>query len=184
MNAIETLSNEHGLIRQYLDNLEQAAKKIEEGQYPAREFFDSAVEFARTFSDKYHHFKEEHIVFMRLAQKHGGEFDPQIEALRHEHERGRSLVSGIAASLDGYAAGDARKVSELLENIGAYVALLRHHIHVEDHIFYPKAHEEMSPAELEAFEDEFRKVRERLGDTTFEESHKQVIDMGSMLVHM
>jgi hemerythrin-like domain-containing protein len=184
MNAIDTLSNEHGLIRQCLDNLEQAARKIEDGQYPPREFFDSAVSFAKTFSDKYHHFKEEHVVFVRLAQKSGGELDAQIDTLRHEHERGRTLVSGMAASLDGYAKGDARKISELLENIGAYVALLRHHIHVEDHILFPKAHEEMTADELEAFEQEFKNVRDRLGETTFEESHKQVIDMGSILVHM
>ena len=102
----------------------------------------------------------------------------------HEHERGRTLVSGIAASLDGYAAGDARKISELLENIGAYVALLRHHIHVEDHIFFPKANHEMTSDELEAFEQEFSNARARVGENTFEESHKQVIDMGSLLVHM
>ena len=82
MNAIETLTNEHGLIRQFLDNLEQAAKKIEEGQYPPRDFFDNAVQFARTFADKYHHFKEEHVVFVRLAQKNKGDLDARIEALR------------------------------------------------------------------------------------------------------
>jgi len=42
----------------------------------------------------------------------------------------------------------------------------------------------MTADELEAFEQEFKNVRERLGETTFEESHKQVTDMCSILVHM
>jgi hemerythrin-like domain-containing protein len=184
MNAIDTLSNEHGLIRHYLDTLEMAAKMIEDGQKPPREFFDNAVTFARVFADKYHHFKEELVVFVRLAQKSGGALDAQIDTLRLEHDRGRELISGMNASLDGYAEGDARKTATLVENITAYVALLRHHIHVEDHICFPKAHEVMTAEELEAFEDEFKNARARFGDDTFEVSHKQVIDMGSMLAHL
>jgi hemerythrin-like domain-containing protein len=184
MNAIDTLSNEHGLIRHYLGTLEQAAKKIEAGQNPPREFFDNAIKFARLFSDKYHHFKEELVVFVRLAQKSNGELDGQIDTLRHEHDRGRELVSGMAASLDGYAKGDARKTATLVENITAYVQLLRHHIHVEDHVCFPKAHEIMTEEELEAFEQEFTNARDRFGKDTFEVSHKQVIDMDSMLTHL
>ena len=52
MKPLETLTNEHGLIRQFLDNLALAAEKIEDGLYPPREFFDKGVEFARVFADK------------------------------------------------------------------------------------------------------------------------------------
>ena len=89
MDPIETLSNEHGLIRQFLDVLSIAAEKIEEGQHPSEAFFEKAVEFARAFADHYHHFKEEHVLFVQLAQKKQGEVDAQLEALRYEHERGR-----------------------------------------------------------------------------------------------
>lgn len=184
MNAIETLSNEHGLIRQYLDNLELAARKIEDGQRPPREFFDRAVEFARTFVDKFHHFKEEHVMFMRLAAKHDGQLDGQLDTLRYEHERGRSLVSGMAQAISGYAEGDARKTGALLENAAAYVALLRHHIHVEDHVFYPLSAKTMTAEDMGALENEFGKARERHGERAFEENHKLVIDMGSMLIHL
>jgi hypothetical protein len=40
MDPIETLSNEHGLIRQFLDVLSIAAKKIENGQRPSTAFFE------------------------------------------------------------------------------------------------------------------------------------------------
>ncbi len=47
MDAIELLVNEHGLIRQYLDNLSVAAEKLESGERPSAEFFKKAMDFAK-----------------------------------------------------------------------------------------------------------------------------------------
>jgi hemerythrin-like domain-containing protein len=184
MDPIETLSNEHGLIRQYLDVLAIAAEKIEEGQYPSEAFFEKAVEFSRTFADHFHHFKEEHVLFVQLAQKKKGEVDAQLEALRYEHERGRSLVTGIEAAVPGYAANDPIKTGELLENMAAYASLLRHHIHVEDHVFYPMARKTLTEQEFEVLAQEFEKQNEKHGSDTFERCHKMVVDMGSIVTHL
>ena len=184
MDPVATLSNEHGLIRQYLDNLTMAADRIENGQRPSEAFFLKAVDFARSFADGYHHFKEEHVMFVRLAEKHKGELDAQLETLRMQHERSRSLISGISNSLDGYVAGDPMKTSDLLENVAAYCALLRHHIHIEDHVFYPKAKKVLSPDEMEMLSKEFEKQKEKSGGDMFERCHKIVVDMGSMLSHL
>ena len=108
----------------------------------------------------------------------------QIETLRYQHESGRSLVTGISKALDGYAAGDEMKIAELLENMAAYRTLLRRHIHIEDHIFYPMAQRELTAEEMASLEEEFQKERDRHGADTFEVCHKQVVDMGSMLVHL
>jgi len=184
MDPIETLSNEHGLIRQFLDVLSMAAEKIETGQRPSEAFFEKGVEFARTFADHYHHFKEEHVLFVQLAQKKQGEVDAQLEALRYEHERGRLLVTGIEAALPGYANQDPIKTGELLENIAAYASLLRHHIHVEDHVFYPMARKTLTELEFEALGQEFDKQQEKHGRDTFEKCHKMVVDMGSIVTHL
>jgi len=184
MKPLETLRNEHGLIRQFLDNLTLAVEKLQNEEPPPREFFDLAVEFAREFADRFHHFKEEHVMFVRLAQKKSGAIDGQIEALRHQHERGRNCVAAIADALDGYAAGKPAQVSQVLENVAAYAALLRNHIHKEDHIFYPMAQEVLSAEEESQLEAEFAKAREKVGEDTFERCHKLVVDMGSMLTHL
>ena len=184
MDPLETLTNEHGLIRQYLDNLTLAAGHIEDGRRPPSTFFENAVEFSRTFADKFHHFKEEHILFVRLAQKRQGEIDAQLEALRHQHERGRELVTGIANALEGYAADDPNATVALLEHIGAYTSLLRHHIHTEDHVFFPMARSTLDAAEMRELETEYLKIQAKHGGNTFERSHKLVVDMGSALTHI
>ena len=184
MDPIETLSNEHGLIRHFLDNLKLALEKIENGQHPSGAFFEKAFEFARVFTDEYHHFKEEYVLFVQMAQKKKGEVDAQLDALRYEHDRGRNLVASMEKALPGYAAKDSIKTGELLEHLGAYTSLLRHHIHVEDHVFYPMAKGTLSDAEFAAIADEFEKQHDKHGPDTFERCHKMVVDMGSILTHV
>lgn len=184
MHPLETLSNEHGLIRQFLDVMSMAAEKIENGQRPSQAFFEKGVEFARTFADHYHHFKEEHVLFVQLAMKKQGEVDAQLETLRYEHERGRSLITGIETAVPGYAEGDPIKTGELLENVAAYGSLLRHHIHVEDHVFYPMARKTLTEQEFETINEEFDKQHEKHGRDTFEKCHKTVVDMGSIVTHL
>jgi hemerythrin-like domain-containing protein len=84
----------------------------------------------------------------------------------------------------GYAAQDPIKTGELLENISAYTSLLRHHIHVEDHVFYPMARKMLSAEEFKALGMEFEKQSEKHGHDTFERCHKMVMDMGSMVTHL
>ena len=184
MDPMETLTNEHGLIRQYIDNLSVAADKIENGQRPSGAFFEKALDFAHSFADSYHHFKEEHVLFVQLAQKQQGEIDAQLDALRYQHERGRELVTAMSNSLEGYVARDPMKTADLLENMAAYAALLRHHIHIEDHVFYPLAKKTLSEDELASIGNEFEKQRDKHGSNAFEHSHKQVVDMGSILTHL
>jgi len=184
MKPLETLKNEHGLIRQFLDLLEGALKKMKEGQNPPREFFDKAVHFARKFADEYHHIKEEHIMFVRLAQKHGGEYDGQIESLRHQHETGRDHIAEIGAALDGYEEGSPLKKDTIMLAISDYVPMLRDHIHTEDHVFFPMAYEHLSEEDQDQLQVEFERARQKAGDETFEFFHKMVVDMGSILTHM
>jgi len=184
MRPMEVLRNEHGLIRQYLDNLALAVGMLEDGERPPREFFDKAVQFARAFPDGVHHFKEELVLFVRLAQKHGGEIDGQIDALRQQHERARNHISAIDLALDGYDAGQPIPTSDLIENVAAYIALLRNHIHIEDHVFFPMAQEKLTAEEEEQLQVEFEKARKKAGEDAFEQNHKLVVEMGSMMTHL
>ena len=183
MDPLETLSNEHGLIRQFLDNLSMASDHIENGRRPSAAFFEKAFDFASNFTDGFHHFKEEHVLFVRLAEKRKGEVDAQLEVLQHQHNRGRSLVGGMKGALDGYVAHDPGQTAALLENMSAFASLLRHHIHTEDHVFFPMVAKELTKEEHEQLQVEFDRAREKAGQDAFEESHKLVVDMGSMLTH-
>ena len=105
MDAIKILVNEHALIRQFLDNLSMAAEKLEADERPSKEFFEKALEFARNFTDRFHHFKEEYTMFAQLSQKKGSDdLASQIDALRYQHERGRNFINEISNSRCPYPA--------------------------------------------------------------------------------
>ena len=184
MKPLEILANEHGVMRQFLDNLDLAVEKLKKDERPPKEFFENAVQFAKTFANELHHFKEEQVMFVRLAQKQNGTMDGQIESLRQQHDRGRNYISEISNALDGYGEGHPAQVSQVLNNTVAYTSMLRDHIQHEDHVFFPMVLKELSEEEGQQLQVEFEKARQKAGEDSFEKGHKLVVDMGSMLAHM
>jgi hemerythrin-like domain-containing protein len=183
MDAIEILVNEHVLIKKFLDNLSIASVKLQTGERPPKEFFEKAVEFARNYADKFHHIKEEYSMFARLSQKKGDdELAGQIDALRYQHERGRSFIKEISNSLDGYSGGNDISATTILENMAAYVSLLSHHIHREDYIFFPMVKKELSENELRSLLELFEKEDQKAGGKSFENGHKKLVrEMAKLL---
>jgi hemerythrin-like domain-containing protein len=181
MDPIEILSNEHGLIRRFVDLLTKAVARLEVENPPPRAFFDNSIEFVRGFSDGFHHKKEELVMFVQLARKKNGAIDGQIEALRYQHDQGRGFVAAIDGALDDYEQGDPGAQSIVRENAASFASLLRHHIHIEDHIFFPMSREAMTPEELDDLGEKFAKVQEVHGADTFQRYHKIVVDLDEML---
>ena len=181
MEALEILLKEHGLIWRFLDILRLGVEKLEEGERPPVEFFENAIEFARKFSDKYHHFKEEYLLFNLLARKENGRMDAQIDSLRYLHERGRTLIQGLAQSLEGYSQGREAQTIAILENMAAYISLLRQHIHKEDHIFFLMAAKEISEKEDAELVEAFIREEEKMGGNALANSSKLLEEMDELL---
>ncbi len=184
MDPIDTLASEHGLIRQYLDNLTLAVEHLGAGRRPPRAFFERAVEFARSFADSFHHSKEEEVLFVKLAAKRSGELDDRLAALRSEHESSRALVAAIEDALDGYQARVAGAEAGLQNATSDYISLLRHHLWVEDHQVMPVARRSLTRSELFEVEIAFVKARAQHWDNAFERSHRLVVEMGGLLAEL
>jgi hemerythrin-like domain-containing protein len=176
MKATQILSREHALILQALESLSRAQKKIEKNQQPPKGFFEKALIFAREFTDEFHHFKEEYLMFGLLALKKGSALDGPIGSLRYQHERCRACIHEISNSLDGYADGDDIATTRLLENLAAYVSLLRRHIYLEDHTFFKMAEQEISKQEDDLLLIQFKKEDQKMGDQTFYEQNRKLLD--------
>ena len=181
LKAIDILVQEHILIREFLDNLTLAVEKLEEEERLPREFFEKSVEFARQFADRFHHFKEEYVMFGLLAQKKNGALDAKCDSLRFQHERGRDHIVEIANSIEGYSKGEDIPTIILLENMAAYISLLRKHIHTEDFVLFPMIHEEVSEIENQALLEEFKREDEKFGDNFLEDNRQLIHQLGSML---
>ena len=176
MKATEILTREHELILQALNSLFLAQKKIEENQQLPKEFFEKALVFLREFADKFHHFKEEYLMFGLLALKKDGTFDGPIGSLRFQHERCRNCIDVISNSLDGYAEKDDIAITRLLESLAGYISLLRRHIYEEDHIFFKMAEKELSKEEDDILSVQFKKEDQKMGGQSFYAQHCKLLE--------
>ena len=156
MNITQALVNEHVIILKGLSLLTIARDKIERNEHPLKEFFEKAVPFFRNYADKYHHYKEEFLMFGFLAQKKEGQLDHEIGSLRHQHEVGRECISRIEKSINGYAMGNEIATTSLLQNLASFISILSRHIYREDNLFFPMVEQELSSHEKATLLEQFK----------------------------
>lgn len=133
------LVNEHKLILRMIALLERNAERTAAGSYNNWQFYRDGVDFIRNFADRFHHAKEEDVLFEALVKNGMPRENSPIAAMLMEHEQGRAYVKAMeAAALDALA-GKTADLSALSSNALAYAGLLREHIAKEDGVLYPLA---------------------------------------------
>jgi len=181
MDAIEILVKEHDLILRGLDLLTTAAEKIVRNQNPPKEFFEKAGSFTLNFTNKYHHYKEEIVMFGLLAQKHEGEIDAEIERLRDQHAVLHGYMTEITQSLDAYSENTESEVRRLHRNLSEYIETLRRHVHAENKIFYPLVAKTLTSDEMAGLMEEFEKYAAKAEPDVMKINENLIDEMGELL---
>ncbi len=174
MQAIDILLDEHVVILTHLDTLSRAATKIVRDEGPPKEFFRDALDVSREFADRFHHYKEEHVMFGLLAQKHEGQLDGEVDRHRDQHEACRNLTQQIAEALEGYSQSLDSSARTVHRNISEYVRILRSHIRSENEILFPMAVEALTEADGVALLEEFRRYEAKAGDADLDHYRQRV----------
>jgi len=158
------LMKEHENILKVIENLENECNNIETGKEINKKFFEKAIDFIRNYADKFHHAKEEDILFKEFdkSAEEGCTHCNPTKQMLSEHDEGRRFVKGIE---QGVKENNKNKV---IENARGYCMLLREHIYKEDNILYPMADETLSEkvkndmfSKFEKIEKERRKDKEK-----------------------
>jgi hemerythrin-like domain-containing protein len=181
VDPIQILVDEHKLILRGLDLLTTAAEKIVRNQNPPKEFFEKAMRFTTDFTNKFHHYKEEIVMFGLLAQKHQGEIDAELERLRGQHDALRDYVNTMSESLDAYGKNVDSEVRRLHRSLSEYIDVLRRHIHAENRIFYPLVAKALTKDEMQWLQGEFDKYAAKEGPDAMR-MYEGVIDEMDALV--
>lgn len=154
--TLTMLSYDHGILRQVLDVLSDLAAENAFDRF--RPEMEEVSEFLFNFMDKYHHGREEMIVFP-ISSEGGSELPETIEELIQEHRRALELAESIASALH------ARDNRSLRENCLELVAHMREHIKEEEDVVFPKL--EMLLAgdkDYDAFERSQSYVKDNFGE--------------------
>lgn len=133
------LVNEHKLILRMIALLERNAARTADGSYSNWQFYLDGVDFIRNYADRFHHAKEEDVLFEAMIKNGMPRENSPIAAMLMEHDQGRAHVRAMEAAATDALAGKSADLASLGEHARAYVELLREHIAKEDGILYPLA---------------------------------------------
>ena len=146
MTPTEILIDEHHLIVAVLDCLEEAAGRLDSGETVSPEFFLDAAEFVAGFADKYHHGKEEDILFVALTARDMPRDSGPVAVMLYEHDEGRKYTAAFRSAAEQMKTGDEGAAADVVRNVFDYVNLLRQHIMKENNVLFPMA-EQIIPAD-------------------------------------
>lgn len=143
----QRLKDEHRLILRMLALLERNARRTEEGTFKNYQFYLDGVDFIRNYADRFHHAKEEDILFEALVTNGMPRANSPVAAMLMEHDLGRAFVKGMEEAATRALNGEAGQEEAIVANARGYLELLRDHIAKEDDILYPLA-ERVLPEEM------------------------------------
>jgi hemerythrin-like domain-containing protein len=91
-----------------------------------RDLIEHSAFFIQNYADKYHHAKEEDILF-----KYTDESQDIIKVMYEDHQTGRNFLKQVLSGLD------AGRRDDVIKGLESYRELLTQHIKKEDEILYP-----------------------------------------------
>ncbi len=154
---MKKLVDEHVLIKRLVFLIPAVINNIDVDSEEERQLVLDVVDFIRSYADKYHHAKEEEILFKY--------FDENLDILKviHEdHENARDHVKTVLEAVNN------RDKNTVVNHLNAYKELLTEHIKKEDEILYPWMDRNLSIREVGELFSKFADV-----DRQFENAPKK-----------
>ncbi|MBT4805292.1 cation-binding protein [Candidatus Woesearchaeota archaeon] len=156
MIPTEILSAEHQNILKAINLLLKECQEIESGKELNKIFFNNAIYFIQHYADKFHHAKEEDILFKELGKDTVEMHCNPSTQMLYEHDLGRGFVKEM---IDGLKNNDKEQI---IQNARSYGQLLQEHISKEDNILYPMANEALNLNIQTSMSEEFERVEEEM----------------------
>ena len=148
----DMLLKEHENILKFIDFLLEKCEVMEKKKEIDRDFFERAIDFIRNYADKFHHAKEEDLLFKELCKDTVEMRCNPVEQMLYEHDLGRNFVKGIEGGLK------KKDIIKIIKNSKRYADLLKEHIYKEDNILYPMAEQSLSKTTKTKMLKEFERI--------------------------
>lgn len=155
--ALEVLYNEHEIIKSVINYREKltALAKSNAGKY--KEIIIELIDFFRNYADKFHHYKEEKLLFPLMCEKNDMLENSIVAEMLENHQDFRKLVKSIESAVES---GNYEESNKLLNH---YTEMLLDHIAVEDDELFQMAETLFDEGELEKLYYDFQDIDMELG---------------------
>ena len=174
-NVTAVMVEEHKLILRMIDMVEKNTRLAEAGRFTDWNFYIDAVDFIRNFADRFHHSKEEDILFKSLVENGMPAENSPVAAMLMAHDQGRAFVRNMESAARKALAGEPDQVPILADNAYGYINLLRDHIDKENTILYPLAERVLPEAMRPAMAEGYARAEEKAPGV--EDRYRQMVEM-------
>ncbi len=149
---LKALVEEHVLIKRWAEIIPAVLAGTDVNEAEDRQLLLDGVDFIRSYADRFHHAKEEDILF-----KYFDETQAIIQAMLADHETARDHVRQVVEAVD------RRDAEQVAEHLSAYGELLSGHIKREDEILYPWMDRELTTTQVGELFSKFAAVDREAG---------------------
>ena len=163
---LRRLVDEHVLIKRWLALIPRFVENLDVESEEGRGTILTAVDFIRSYADKYHHAKEEEILF-----KYFDEDSDILRTMRQEHEKARSHVRAVLEALE------RRDKGAIAEHLNAYGELLAAHILKEDEILYRWMDRNLSVTQVGELFSRFAEVEDKVDKDVMDRCREFVVKL-------
>lgn len=176
MKATDILMQEHRVIEQLLDCLEENACRLDDGKDIPAEFFIAAADFVAGFADGSHHRKEEDILFPAMTERDMPADSGPVAVMLHEHEEGRRFTAGFRAAAEQMRDGDTVAAMDVVRNVLDYVNLLREHIMKENNVLFPMAEQLLGADKMQVVTEAFEVIAAEDSDSGNSAKYQRLLE--------
>jgi len=146
---MKKLVDEHTLIKRLIALIPKQIERIDLESSECRQQILAIIDFIRYYADRYHHAKEEDILFKY--------FDETLDIIQVMHENHTSARDHVKAIVQGVENRDEASVKD---HLAAYRELLTEHIKREDEILYTWMDRNLSTSQVGELYSKFTQVDE------------------------
>ena len=147
MDPRDALREEHGATMKMLAALQRCIAKVADFKEGETKDLKALIEFFEIYVDRYHHGKEEQVLFPALSRTRTAGIDSLINSLMEDHREARASMEQIEShAVTLHSCSEADRY-EFMERTDRYVDLVRKHIRKENSELLPLIEERLSETE-------------------------------------
>lgn len=177
MQAVQTLRDEHENILRMLKVVKSLCINTFKTQEVYYKGYYDAIDFIRNYADKFHHGKEEEILFVKMSSELGPAIEKgPIFGMLAEHDLGRLFIKNLENALVEVEKGNDDAKVDVIANAIAYTDLLYRHIDKENNAIFNFAEKQLKPESHEELNRDFEKAKERLNSNETERKYITLLE--------
>ena len=164
MEYTKVLYDEHKIILSAVEMVEKSEHLLNKNPKKWKDFCEKIIYFFRNYANKYHHHKEEQVLFPKISEENEVMRMNIIAEMLENHDDFRDYLSEIEESLDTDLKDSFSKLSDYCED-------LRDHIAAENEELFISVETLLSEYDLETIMFQFQDIDRNLG-----EDNKKVLE--------